>query len=216
VAEVRGERPLGLRERKKRRTRATLIDAAIGLCDRQGFDGTTVDQIAAIADVSPRTFSRYFATKDAIALALIDEVLDIAAAELARQPLELGHFEALRRAFVAVARGTELAPGGPLSADRLLQILRITVSSATLRQAAVEFRASALDEVVAARMGTSVDDRRVRLFAAVWGALLMTALSDFAHGVTDATGVTIDDVVGAFEDTYAEFAGEIAGLGQRV
>jgi len=216
VAEVRGERPIGLRERKKRRTRATLIDAAIGLCDRQGFDGTTVDQIAAIADVSPRTFSRYFATKDAIALALIDEVLDIAAAELARQPLELGHFEALRRAFVAVARGTELAPGGGLSADRLLQILRITVSSATLRQAAVEFRASALDEVVAERMGTTVEDRRVKLFAAVWGALLMTALSDVAHDVTGAAGVSIDDVVDAFEDTYAEFAGEIAGIGQRV
>ena len=216
MAEVRGERPIGLRERKKRRTRATLIDAAIGLCDRQGFDGTTVDQIAAIADVSPRTFSRYFPTKDAIALALIDEVLDIAAAELARQPLELGHFEALRRAFVAVARGTKLAPGGALSADRLLQILRITVSSATLRQAAVEFRASALDEVVAERMGTSVEDRRVKLFAAVWGALLMTALSDLAHDVTDAAGVSIDDVVDAFEDTYAEFAGEIAGIGQRV
>ena len=108
-------------------------------------------------------------------------MLDIAAAELARQPLELGHFEALRRAYVATARGTELAPGGPLSAERLLQILRITVSSPTLRQAAVEFRASAFDEVLAERMGTGVDDRRVRLVAAVWGALLMTALSDFAQ-----------------------------------
>ncbi|PRC43812.1 TetR family transcriptional regulator, partial [Mycobacterium sp. ITM-2017-0098] len=69
MAEYRGEPALGLRERKKRRTRATLINAAVGLCDRQGFDGTTVDQIAAVAEVSPRTFSRYFATKDAIALA---------------------------------------------------------------------------------------------------------------------------------------------------
>ena len=76
VAEGSGEPALGLRERKKQRTRATLIDAAVELCERQGFERTTVDQIAAIADVSPRTFSRYFATKDAIALALIDEAVD--------------------------------------------------------------------------------------------------------------------------------------------
>ncbi|PRC59396.1 TetR family transcriptional regulator, partial [Mycobacterium sp. ITM-2017-0098] len=85
---------------------------AVGLCDRQGFDGTTVDQIAAVAEVSPRTFSRYFATKDAIALAPIDEVVENAAAELSRQPLELSHIEALRRAYVAMARNTQLATTG--------------------------------------------------------------------------------------------------------
>ena len=100
VAEVRGKLALGLRERKKQRTRALLMDAAIDLCNRQGFERTTVDQIAAVADVSPRTFSRYFATKDAIALALIDDAIDTAAVELARQPTDISHFEALRRAYV--------------------------------------------------------------------------------------------------------------------
>ena len=56
----------GLRERKKQRTRATLISAAVKLCLEQGYEHTTVDQIAAAAEVSPRTFSRYFATKDAV------------------------------------------------------------------------------------------------------------------------------------------------------
>lgn len=216
MAEVKGESTLGLRERKKRRTRATLLDAAVGLCDRQGFDGTTVDQIAATADVSPRTFSRYFATKDAIAIALIDEVLAKAAAELARQPLELGHFEALRRAFLAMVQGTKMAPEGALSSDRLLQILRITVSSATLRQSAIEYRANAVDEVMAQRMGTSVDDRRVKLLAAVWGAFVITAARGLVEDVTAVTEVSLDDVVNAFEATYAEFAAEIAGVGQAV
>src|SRR4029453_19533866 len=99
VADVRGEPALGLRERKKQRTRAMLIDAAVELCDRQGFERTTVDQIAAIADVSPRTFSRYFATKDAIALALIDEALELTAAELARPPHDISHFQTLRRSY---------------------------------------------------------------------------------------------------------------------
>src|SRR5689334_10967975 len=107
VADVRGEPALGLRERKKQRTRATLIDAAVDLCDRQGFERTTVDQIAAVADVSPRTFSRYFATKDAIALALIDDALEAAAVELERQPRELNHFEALRRSYIAMYNGTK-------------------------------------------------------------------------------------------------------------
>ena len=207
---------LGLRERKKRRTRATLIDAAVGLCERQGFDGTTVDQIAAIAEVSPRTFSRYFATKDAIALALIDEVLENAAAELARQPLNLNNMEALRRAYVAMARNTQLGSTGALSSERLLQILRIVMTSATLRQAAVEYRANAVDAVLAERMGTTLEDRRVKLLAAIWGALLMTAMRELAHSASDAAGIRVDDVVAAFEDTYADFAREIAGVGQPV
>ena len=143
-------------------------------------------------------------------------MLDIAAAELAHQPLELGHIEALRRAYVAMAGAPSWRPAGELSADRLLQILRITVSSATLRQAAVEFRASAVDKAVAERMGTSVDDRRVQ---AVRRGMGRTA-DDRAEGTgdmhPDAAGVSVDDVVAAFEDTYAEFAGEIAGLGQPV
>ncbi len=213
MAEVRGEPAIGLRERKKRRTRATLIDAAVGLCERQGFDGTTVDQIAAIAEVSPRTFSRYFATKDAIALALIDEVLENAAAELARQPLNLSHMEAMRRAYVAMARNTQLASTGALSAERLLQILRIVMSSATLRQAAVEYRANAVDAVLAERMGATLEDRRVKLLAAVWSALLMVAMRELARTASSTAGIGVDDVVTALEDTYAEFAGEIAGLG---
>ncbi|QZT62075.1 TetR family transcriptional regulator [Mycolicibacterium austroafricanum] len=213
MAESWGEPALGLRERKKRRTRATLIDAAVGLCDRQGYDATTVDQIAHVAEVSPRTFSRYFATKDAIALALIDEVLVHTAVELVRQPRYVPHLEALRRAYVAMAEASKLAPPGALSSQRLLQILRIVVSSPTLRQAAVGYRGGAVDAAVAERMGTTVDDRRVKLLAATWGAVLMTALQDVCRKAGD---LGVDDVIAAVEATYAEFAGEIAGVAQPV
>jgi len=216
VADNRGAPVLGLRERKKLRTRATLIDAAVGLCDRQGFDGTTVDQIAAIADVSPRTFSRYFATKDAIALALIDEVLDHTAAQLARQPADIDHFEALRRAYIGMAEATKTAPAGGFTSARLLQILRIVVTSSALRHAAIEYRANPVDAVVAQRMGTTVDDRRVKLVAAVWGGLWMTALQDATRDLTDAVSITVDDLIDAFEATYTDFVGQIAPLRQLV
>lgn len=207
---------LGLRERKKRRTRATLIDAAVALCDRQGFDRTTVDQIAATADVSPRTFSRYFATKDAIALALIDEVLDRVAAELISQPLEIGHFEALRQAYIGMAQSTKLAPAGALSSYRFMQILRIVVSSGTLQQAAIEFRASPVDVAMADRMGVSVDDRRVKLMSAVFGGVLMTALHELAQHPSTLADVGVDDAIAAFESVYADFMVEFAGVGQPV
>jgi AcrR family transcriptional regulator len=216
VAEVRGEPVVGLRERKKQRTRATLIDAAVELCDRQGFDRTTVDQIAAIADVSPRTFSRYFATKDAIAMALVDEVVDRAAVELDRQPLDISHFEALLRSYVGMANATKLAPAGELSTDRLMRIARIVVSSPTLRQSALEYRGSSIDTALAKRIGAGLDDRKVKLMSAVWASVIMTALTNLGDQGLDWTQLGIDDVIDQLEATYAELTGEIGALRQPV
>lgn len=58
----------GLRARHKKRTQIALRDAAIRRFIRDGFDRTTVEDIAADVDVSPRTFFRYFPTKDAVVI----------------------------------------------------------------------------------------------------------------------------------------------------
>lgn len=216
MAEVRGEPALGLRERKKQRTRATLIDAAVELCDRQGFERTTVDQIAAIADVSPRTFSRYFPTKDAIALALIDDALDMAAVELARQPSDIGHFEALRRSYVTMYNNTKSAPPGALSADRMMCTVRIIMTSPSLRQAALEYRPHAVNVELAKRLGVDLENRRLKLLAAVWGSIIMTAMADLSEQGVDWGRVGIDDIVARLEATFAEFMGEIRDVRQRV
>jgi AcrR family transcriptional regulator len=213
VAEVRGEPALGLRERKKQRTRATLLDAAVELCDRQGFERTTVDQIAAIAEVSPRTFSRYFATKDAIAFALIDDAVDLAAAELARQPRELNHFEALRRSYVAMYTATKTAPPGALSADRMMCIVRIIMTSSSLKQAALEYRPHAVNIELAKRLGGELGDRRLRLISAMWGSIIMTALGDLSEPGVEWENVGVDGVVSRLEATFAEFMDEIQDAG---
>jgi AcrR family transcriptional regulator len=216
VAEVRGELALGLRERKKLRTRALLMDAAIDLCNRQGFERTTVDQIAAIADVSPRTFSRYFSTKDAIALALIDEAIDHVAAELARQPTDINHFEALRRSYVAMYASTKTAPPGALSADRMMCTVRIIMTSPTLRQAALEYRRHAVNVELAKRLGVDLENRRLKLVSALWGSIIMTAVADLSEVGVDWEHIGIDDIAARLEATFAEFMNEIEDVRQSV
>ena len=61
------EEPLGLRERKRQRTRETIARVALELFERQGFQETTIPQIAEAADVSPRTVSAYFPHKEDLA-----------------------------------------------------------------------------------------------------------------------------------------------------
>ena len=73
-----------------------------------------------------------------------------------------------------------------------------------------------VDAIVAQRMGTTVDDRRVKLVAAVWGGMLMTALQAATRDLTDAVSITVDDLIDAFEATYTDFVGQIAPLRQLV
>jgi AcrR family transcriptional regulator len=210
-----GEAVPGLRERKKQRTRATLIDAAVELCTRQGFERTTVEQIAAIADVSPRTFSRYFATKEAVALALMDDAIELAAVELSRQPADISHLQALRQAFVALSGHTEAAGSSALNAERLMCTVRIIMSSPTLRQAVTEYRPHAINIELAERMGVGPDDRGLKLVAALWASITMTALADLGPS-TDWQDISVDDVISRIEATFAQFIDVVADVQQPV
>ena len=71
----------GLRERKKQQTRRAIHEAAFGLVDERGLEGTTIDQICHEADVSSRTFFNYFPSKMAAALGIPAEPVDDEAAE---------------------------------------------------------------------------------------------------------------------------------------
>ncbi len=118
---------MGLRELKKARTRATLHDVAMELFSRNGFDQTTVEEIAEACEVSPRTFFRYYATKEE--LLFVDSqqrcaaLLEIVAA----QPLEDPPLDVLHRSLHTLALDYEP------ERDRLVTRARVLEGSPTLR-----------------------------------------------------------------------------------
>src|SRR6478609_8652693 len=90
----------GLRERKKLATRLALHAAALQLVAERGLDHVSVDDIAARADVSPRTFFNYFSSKDEAVLGLDPEAIHRQVRALHDRPAAESPVEALR----AVAR----------------------------------------------------------------------------------------------------------------
>lgn len=188
-----------------------LIDAAVELCERQGYEHTTVDQIAAVADVSPRTFSRYFATKDAVVLAFIDDVVALIADELARQPRDISDLDAVFRAHVQAFENTRHAPASGLTEERLLASARIVNSSAVLKHAAFGFRLDAVNLVLAGRMGVDPEDPRLKLVACVWGGVIMTALEELGS-TSDWSTVTVDAIVAQLTATYTQFVDVTANV----
>ncbi|MDR6593099.1 TetR/AcrR family transcriptional regulator [Saccharothrix longispora] len=91
----------GLRDRKKRLTRDALSRAAVDLVVRHGLDHVTVEDISAAADVSPRTFFNYFATKEEAVVGPDPEAGPRIRARVLAQPVELSPAAAVREALLA-------------------------------------------------------------------------------------------------------------------
>ncbi|WP_228823650.1 acyl-CoA-like ligand-binding transcription factor [Nocardia blacklockiae] len=164
---VTAPRP-GLRERKKERTRRTIRTEAFRLFQEQGYNETTVEQIAEAAEVSPSTFFRYFPSKEELVLA--DDLDPLMIEALERQPAELTMLEAFRLATLETFSALDEET---FAFERQRTDLIRTVPE--LRGAlAREFDRSVrlVADLTAARTGRSPDDMEVRAFA---GALIGAA-----------------------------------------
>jgi AcrR family transcriptional regulator len=207
VADVSSESSPGLRERKKLRTRAVLIDAAMDLCLKQGYAQTTVEQIAASADVSPRTFSRYFPTKDAVFLTLIDDYAHEVAIELETVDAQIGPLEAMRRAHVAVLTRVATRQVGRLTTDRIILMLKVINASEPLKQAAFEFRHDVTEVVLAKRMGVNIEHRSVGLVSVVFSAIIVAACGDL---IADTDTIRLGPTI--MVDRLNEAFGQVATM----
>jgi AcrR family transcriptional regulator len=163
-------RPAGLRERKKQRTREALVDAAFRLFAEKGFDATTVEEIADAVDVSSRTFFRYFASKEDVALTFQEEQYQAMLAALAARPADEPVLTALRRTAVGILGACERGELG-FDHERFQCMMTLTSESPALLSGSLEHaqrKQRTLTEAVAARMGADPDtDLRPRVIAAV-------------------------------------------------
>jgi len=94
----------GLRERKKQQTREAIHKAAMRLFAERGFDATTIADIAAAADISPRTFFSYFASKEEAVFAKFEAAFAGFDRALRERPAGTTALDALRRWIVIAAK----------------------------------------------------------------------------------------------------------------
>ncbi|QHC22825.1 acyl-CoA-like ligand-binding transcription factor [Streptomyces sp. GS7] len=169
--EARATEQPGLRERKKRETRVALSQAAIRLCVLRGWADVTVDQIAAEANVSVRTFRNYFGGKaEAIAASHLERMLRVAD-DLLTRPAGEPLWDALLHALLG-----QFAPSGnsmPQN-DRWREGVRLMLAEPALAGEIVKANAAAQQELakaIARRTGTDAErDVYPKLVAAVVAA----------------------------------------------
>jgi AcrR family transcriptional regulator len=162
----------GLRERKKAKTRAAIQEHALRLFQEQGYDATTVEQIAEAAEVSPSTYFRYFPTKEEVVL--YDALDPVFIAEFEAQPPELTLIQAMREAMIAVF--TTL-PHEEIAKQWERGLLILSVPELRMRfwdQIAESFQMFAA--VIAKRVGRPANDPAVLTFTGALGGAILAAM----------------------------------------
>src|SRR5215510_10747108 len=164
-------RTSGLRERKKSKVRNQLKQHALRLFLEHGYEATTIEQIAEQAEVSPRTFFRYFASKED--LIFDDEYDERLIAAFRTQPSELSVVGALRRSLRAVF--TQLP-----EQERLYEQQRHAIMLATpelqVRNGHEAIRnIELLATLIAERTLKQPDDPAVQTFAGALGGVIISA-----------------------------------------
>jgi AcrR family transcriptional regulator len=183
-----------LREAKRRQTRLDLITAALRLADERGVDRVTVDEIAAAAGVSPRTFFNYFATKeDALVGDPLEGCTDLRA-QLLAAPAGQSLLDALLTALAPVFQ--------QIHDDREHWLLRMRVIENNpqllpLLIAAAATAENQFAEAVAERSGLPVDHPFPPVAAAVANAAVRVAVIRWATG--DGAVPLADHVRSAFD-----------------
>lgn len=160
---------MGLRERKKIKTREAIRTATFALVEEQGYEATTVEQIAERAEVSPSTVFRYFPTKEDIVLT--DEYDPLLLEELLARPADEPWLDSVR---VVMHRAIELTAADGLDISKVRAHLVATVPAVHSRaMETMSVTGRMITQSVAERTGLDAGSLEVRVFTMSITAALM-------------------------------------------
>jgi AcrR family transcriptional regulator len=199
------------RERKKRQTRDALVRAGLALFNAKGYEHTTVREITDAVDVSERTFFRYFASKEDLALSFARDSTDSLIRELAARPSAEPPFAALRNAL-HVSIETAIAESGEPAPDSLYRpIMKLIDATPALLAAHLRSmyeRDEEIARVLADREGVDpAVDLRPRCAAAVFSSLVFTANREWR---TEGGG-TVASMLATFDACASQVVGALSG-----
>ncbi|MED7826329.1 TetR family transcriptional regulator [Streptomyces chiangmaiensis] len=187
---------LGLRERKKIKTRMAIRKATYRLVQEQGYDATTIEQIAEAAEVSPSTVFRYFPTKEDIVVT--DEYDPILEEELRARPADEPLMQSLR---YVMRTAVERSLSGEYETREEMELRgRLMVEVPAVRARMIESMSvtgQMMCRVVAERTGRTPDDLEVRVYCmGLVGALMEASRYWAEHGqqgdIAEYTERTLD------------------------
>lgn len=185
-----------LRERNHERTRADIASQALRLFTAEGFDAVTVDDIAAAAGVSRRTFFRYFDTKEDALLPEDSSRLPRLRRALAGRPEHEGPVDAVRAAIL------DLAEDYDTDGEEFLLRAELVLATPSVHARGLEHQAAweeAIRHFAATRMGRADTELLPTLLAATCMAALRAAVMTWLHtgGADDLVRLAADalDVV---------------------
>jgi AcrR family transcriptional regulator len=184
----------GLRERKKQRTRDDIRAAAARLFDERGFDDVTVDEISEACDISPRTFYRYFASKEDVVLGPVESSIERLRDLLTNRPLDEAPTASLRAAFTHLALDIERDPEAVLRHGALIRATPSLQLRRLQRQAALE---AGITPTLARRFGAGAGDMRPALLVAcAFSAFRIAMITWMQDGGTGSLADRVDEALG--------------------
>jgi AcrR family transcriptional regulator len=168
---------LGLRERKKTKTKDLIQTNAMRMFRRYGYDETTVEDIAEAVEVSPSTFFRYFATKQAV---VFDDEYDSAFADaIKRQPARLSPFEAVRRGVREIQESNSKT--SRVFRERNTLIMSVPELRAAWLERSFSNSMVRVAEAIAERSGRERDEFEIKMLAGAIHGVLVSSMFMWAE-----------------------------------